>query len=201
DGSKVGALFIMDQRPRKMSAADLQAFHDMGTWAEAEYRLAAMTEVLVEAREQAEEGSLLKSEFVANINHEIRTPINGIVGMADLLIETLLTERQREYVETIRASSAALLKIVDEILDFSTIEANALDAVDFDPAALVQRAVEQFAAQAKSKNLALVSQLDPCIPLTMRGDARRIEQVLFNLVGNALKFTERGEVTVRANLE
>jgi PAS domain S-box-containing protein len=153
---------------------------------------------LIEARRAAEAANRAKSEFLANMSHEIRTPMNGIIGMADLLADTSLASEQREYLGAIQTSADALLALLNDILDLSKIEAGrlVLEQVDFDLVALVENMAQVLAVRAESKRLELVTRLRPDLPRHLRGDPMRLRQVLFNLVGNAIKFTEQGEVVI-----
>ncbi|MCG6558533.1 ATP-binding protein [Ruegeria sp. 1NDH52C] len=163
----------------------------------------AQAEELAAARIAAEEGARAKAEFLATMSHEIRTPMNGVVGMAELLSDTELSEEQRQYVSTIRSSSTALLAIINDVLELSRLDARKMELhpVNFDPKACLEETLRLLQPQARAKGLKLALETETDVPPLVHGDDGRLRQVLINLLGNAIKFTERGGVTLRVRAD
>ncbi|MGE0385614.1 MAG: response regulator [Gammaproteobacteria bacterium] len=164
-----------------------------------EAQVQRQTRELAEARDQALQASRVKSDFLASMSHEIRTPLNAIIGMADLLSETRLDFDQEKYVSVFRKAGEALLSLVNDILDLSKIEAGQLEleSIAFDPRELIEAAVEIYAHRGAEKGVELICLVAPAVPAMLVGDPARLRQVVLNLIGNAIKFTERGEIVVR----
>ncbi len=167
-----------------------------------EERVEARTEELEEALKVAEEATATKAAFLATMSHEIRTPMNGVIGMVDLLVQTKLAEDQRQMLTTVRDSAYSLLTIINDILDFSKIEAGklGLEKIPFSVRDAVEGVSETLASNARAKGIAISIHVDPDIPDAVMGDQVRIRQILFNIGGNAIKFTEEGRVLIVAHL-
>ena len=190
-----GNAFAMFQTAIHLEAQVEQRTHDLER---ALAELSRSNHELDAARCAADAASRAKSDFLATMSHEIRTPLNGVLGLANLLAETTLDEQQRGFVDHIRGCGDALLALINDILDFSKIEAGRmeLESIVYQPAELVRSVCDLFGARCLAKQLTLTVDLAPDLPAALRGDPGRIRQILVNLIGNALKFTERGSIVV-----
>ncbi len=181
----------------------LEIFYDITEQKEYENNLKKSHEEVLFQKKKADEANIAKSEFLANMSHEIRTPMNGVIGMADLLFDTDLDKTQLKYAKTIKSSGESLLTLINDILDFSKISAGKLDieTIDFDIRSMMNDFAATMVFRAEEKGLEFHCYAEPDVPTFIKGDPGRLRQILTNLTGNAVKFTQKGEIEVRAGLE
>ena len=195
-------LLRLEEQLHKASVRERELAEDKKRLEDMQIAAINMMEDLEISRKQADTATRAKSEFLANMSHEIRTPLNGVIGMTEILLDTALNRDQQHYVNTVQKSGESLLSVINDILDFSKIEAGKLEmeTIDFDLRLLLEDFASMMSMRVQEKNLEFLCAASPDVPALLKGDPGRLRQVLTNLVGNAVKFTAKGEVSVRAYL-
>jgi len=203
EGQIIGILEFYSLYTAQMDEDLLSMMGHIGTQLGQVIRRQRAEEELQRAKASAESANRAKSDFLATMSHEMRTPMNAILGMADLLSESSLHEEQRGYVEIFQKAGANLLTLISDILDLAKVESGRfeLESIDFDLRALLEKLIEMMLSRAQDRGLRLILEILPEVPSGLIGDPNRLRQILLNLIGNALKFTEQGSVTLRVELD